>query len=50
MAVKTRISKDEMGIWVYPAILVFYAIAAALFARKQKLAPKLKKQIQRVRS
>ena len=50
MAVKTRISKDEMGIWAYPAVLAVYAIAAALFARKQKLAPKLKKQIQRVRS
>ncbi|AYA03085.1 LPS export ABC transporter permease LptF [Acinetobacter sp. WCHAc010034] len=50
MAVKTRISKDEMGIWAYPAILLAYAIAAALFSRKQKLAPKIKKQIQRVRS
>ena len=50
MAVKTRISKGEMGIMVYPIILVAYGIAAALFARKQKLAPKIKKQIQRVRS
>lgn len=50
MAVKTRISKNEMGIWAYPAILLAYAIAAALFSRKQKLAPKIKKQIQRVRS
>ena len=48
MAIKTRISKDEVGIWAYPAILLFYAIAAALFSRKQKLAPKLKKQIGRV--
>ena len=50
MAVKTRISKDEMGILVYPMILIVYSIAAALFSRKQKLAPKIKKQIQRVRS
>ena len=50
MAIKTRISKDEMGIWAYPLVLVIYGIAAALFSRKQKLAPKIKKQIQRVRS
>ncbi|WP_111859065.1 LPS export ABC transporter permease LptF [Acinetobacter sp. CFCC 10889] len=50
MAIKTRISKDEVGIWAYPAVLLFYAIAAALFSRKQKLAPKIKKQIQRVKS
>ncbi len=50
MAIRTRISKDEVGIWAYPAILLFYAIAAALFSRKQKLAPKIKKQIQRVKS
>jgi lipopolysaccharide export system permease protein len=50
MAVKTRISKGEMDIWIYPVILLAYAIAAAVFSRKQKLAPKIKKQIQRVRS
>lgn len=50
MAIKTRISKGEAGIWAYPAVLFVYAIAAALFSRKQKLAPKIKKQIQRVRS
>ena len=37
MAVKTRISKQEMGIWAYPLILIAYAIAGALFSRKQKL-------------
>ncbi|MGE8539767.1 LPS export ABC transporter permease LptF [Acinetobacter sp. ANC 3813] len=50
MAVKTRVSKGEMEIWIYPVVLLAYAIAAALFSRKQKLAPKIKKQIQRVRS
>ena len=50
MAVKTRISKGEMTVWIYPTILVIYGIAAMLFSRKQKLAPKIKKQIQRVRS
>ena len=50
MAVKTRISKNEMGMWVYPLVLMMYAVAALLFARKQKLAPKLKQQIKRVKS
>jgi lipopolysaccharide export system permease protein len=50
MAIKTRASKDEIGIWAYPAVLLVYAVAGALFSRKQKLAPKLKKQIKRVRS
>jgi lipopolysaccharide export system permease protein len=50
MAIRTRISKDEVGVWAYPAVLLFYAVAAALFSRKQKLAPKIKKQIQRVKS
>lgn len=35
MAVKTRISKQEMGMIAYPLVLLAYAIAAALFSRKQ---------------
>lgn len=50
MAIKTRVSKQEIGIWAYPLVLFVYAMAAAIFSRKQKLAPKIKKQIQRVRS
>ena len=50
MAIKTRISKDEIGIWAYPAILIVYAVGAAIFSRKQKLAPKLKKRIEQVKS
>ena len=50
MAIKTRVSKGELSIVMYAVILVVYAIAGALFSRKQKLAPKIKKQIQRVRS
>ena len=46
IAIKTRISKGELDIWAYPVALMIYAIAAAIFARKQKLAPKLKKSIQ----
>ena len=43
MALKTRISKDEIGVWSYPAVLIIYAVFAALFSRKQSIAPKLKK-------
>ncbi len=50
MAVRTRVSKGEMGILVYPVILFCYGAAAMLFSRKQKLAPKIKKRIQRARS
>ncbi|RPE47638.1 lipopolysaccharide export system permease protein [Acinetobacter sp. BIGb0102] len=48
IAIKTRISKEELDIWAYPVVLLIYAIAAAVFARKQKLAPKFKRSIQRV--
>lgn len=50
MAVKTRVSKQEMGVMAYPILLTIYAVAGLLLSRKQKLAPKIKKQIQRVRS
>ncbi len=49
IAIKTRISKEELDIWAYPAVLVVYGVAAALFSRKQKLGPKIKKQIKRVK-
>ena len=45
MAVKTRISKQEMGIWAYPLVLFVYAAAGMLFSRKQSLAPKLRKKL-----
>lgn len=50
IALRTRMTKGEIGIWAYPAVLLFYAFAGALFSRKQKLTPKIRKQIQRVRS
>lgn len=50
IAVKTRVSKDEIGVWAFPAVMAAYGFAGAVFSRKQKLAPKLKKQINRVRS
>ena len=50
MAVKTRVSKDELGAWAYPLVLFIYASVAVLFLRKPNLAPKIKKKIQRVGS
>lgn len=43
MAVKTRMSKGELGIWAYPVVLGLYVILAWFFARKQQLAPKIKR-------
>ncbi|MDY6484113.1 LPS export ABC transporter permease LptF [Acinetobacter faecalis] len=50
MAIKTRISKQELGAWAYPVALFIYSGVAILFLRKPSLAPKIKKQIQRVGS
>ena len=50
MAIKTRISKEELGAWAYPVALFVYSSVAILFLRKPSLAPKIKKQIQRVGS
>jgi len=50
MAIRTRVSKGEVDIFAYVIVLGLYAGAAAIFSRKQKLAPKIKKQIQRVKS
>jgi lipopolysaccharide export system permease protein len=50
MAIKTRVSKDEIGVWAYPAALLVYSSFAVIFLRKANLAPKIKKQIKRVRS
>ena len=50
MAIKTRISKEELGAWAYPVALFLYSGVAILFLRKPSLAPKIKKQIQRVGS
>ena len=45
MAVKTRMTKGELGIWAYPAILMIYTIVGLFFAKKYKLTPKIKKRL-----
>lgn len=50
VAVRIRVSKEQLDVWAYPLVLIVYAVAATIFARKQKLAPKLKKQLKRVKS
>lgn len=47
MAVKTRMTKDQIGIWAYPVVLMIYVVVAWFFARKQVLAPKIKKHLGR---
>lgn len=50
IAVKTRIGKDQLGLWAYPAVLSVYLIVGLLLARKQRTSPKIIKRIQRIRS
>jgi lipopolysaccharide export system permease protein len=45
MAVKTRISKGELQLWAYPAVLLLYAVLAWFLSRKQDLAPKIKQRL-----
>lgn len=41
MAIKTRITRAELGIWAYPAVLFTYAIVTLFFLRKPNLTAKL---------
>lgn len=50
MAIKTRVSKDELGAWAYPAALLLYGGVGVFFLRRPNLAPKIKQKIQRVGS
>lgn len=50
MAIKTRMTKGELGLWAYPTILIIYAFVALFFARKQELAPKIKQRLARGKS
>lgn len=43
MAVKIRISKDQLGVWAYVAVLAIYTALAWFFNRKQDLSPKIKR-------
>ncbi|MCH4247848.1 MAG: LPS export ABC transporter permease LptF [Acinetobacter populi] len=47
MAVKTRMTKGELGVWAYPVVLLIYTAVAWFFARKQELAPKIKQRLAR---
>jgi lipopolysaccharide export system permease protein len=38
-------TKGELGIWAYPAILMIYTIVGLFFAKKYKLTPKIKKRL-----
>lgn len=36
MAVKTRVSRGELVIWIYPVVLMVYAVITSFFLRKHK--------------
>ena len=45
MAVKTRISKDKLGLWGYPLVLVIYLIVGLVLSRRQRLSPQAAKRL-----
>ena len=45
MAVKARISKDKLGLWGYPLVLVIYLVVGLLLSRRQRLSPQAAKRI-----
>lgn len=42
MAIKTRIGKEQMDLWVYPVVLLAYAALALFLMRKPKLSAKIR--------
>lgn len=45
IAVKTRIGKDQLGLWGYPVILIIYLVVGLLLSRRQRLSPQAAKRI-----
>ncbi|WP_026471708.1 LPS export ABC transporter permease LptF [Alkanindiges illinoisensis] len=45
IAVKTRITKDQLGLWGYPLVLVIYLVVGLLLSRRQRLSPQAAKRI-----
>jgi lipopolysaccharide export system permease protein len=45
MAVKTRVTKDQLGLWGYPLVLVIYLIVGLVLSRRQRLSPQAAKRI-----
>ena len=45
MAVKTRITKDQLGLWGYPLVLVIYLVVGLALSRRQRLSPQAAKRI-----
>ncbi len=45
MAVKARISKNDLGVWAYPAVMSIYLIVGLILSRRQRLSPQAAKRI-----
>ncbi|XID74838.1 LPS export ABC transporter permease LptF [Alkanindiges sp. WGS2144] len=45
MAVKTRITKDKLGLWGYPMVLAIYLVVGLALSRRQRLSPQAAKRI-----
>lgn len=45
MAVKTRMTRGELQIWAYPAVVLLYGIVTLVFMKSPNLAPKIKSKL-----
>lgn len=45
VAIRTRVSKDQIGLWAYPTLIVIYVVIGLLLSRRQRLSPQAAKRI-----
>lgn len=47
IAIKTRVSKDELGLWAYPVVMSVYLIIGLFLSRRQRLSPQAAKRLKK---
>jgi lipopolysaccharide export system permease protein len=47
MAVRTRVSRGDLSVWLYPIVLVAYGVITFIFLRNPNLTPRLKQKLSR---
>ncbi len=45
MAVKTRVSKGDLGVWAYPVVMIVYVVVGLFLSRRQRLSPQAAKRL-----
>ena len=48
VSVKTRVSKEKLEVWMFAVVLVVYLLLGLFLAKKQRLAPQVKKRLKGV--